>query len=1784
MESTINWTAQAEAHLLLDQNVSQAKVLNTPKSGDQEEEAPWAIVISRSDGDNEGREPDSVLVRRLRKSLVQYTKKLYNSDTRMGQKFTTPKKWIVLDRLPTLKDTGAVDTVKLQRMVLHGEEESSSGSESDRGKTTMPRTQLDLIVAAAAEVLGHNSADIDTSKSFVRQGGDSISAIELMARCAELDETLRLRVPDILLAESLEQLARLQSPETNGAAKKTPSPAPTIATTHENPFPLLQLSESELVRFKETTATRIVASSNGNGEIGLETAYPCTTVQEGILLAAIRFPESYRIERIFEVAKGTTNDPIDLELLEQAWRDVVAHHGALRTVFAPSVRNGAGFDQIVLTGVECDIRRLKESARDGKQAVQLLEQQQSATFSELRPAHRLTTCSTIDGSVFCKIEIHHSIVDGLSAGLLLKELRKAYSRRRIGGSATQTESYHLGRYIAQVRSNSLEEPLEYWTRTLSGLDPCHFPSLTSSDAPTTREDRTVQVNIASSQAQKFCKTLGITIPVLLQATWAVILRGYTQTDDVCFGYLASGRDEPVPGLQNMIGTFIHLLTCRVQFGFTDAATLTGLLHAIQKQSGAAIANQYCSLASIQNSLQLGGRSLFNTLLSFVYSSPDQAGTSDDDIYFKVAETVASSEYDVTLLAELASDTLSLSFTYKTTSLSKENAASLVDSFTHILQSITEHPDSQVSHIQTIGPKDLGRVFEAQGDLSPATEACTHWLIAQQVHSQPNGAAVASWDKDLTYSELDALASKLASRLRRAGVKPDDLVPICFPKSAWAVVAIVAVQQAGAGFVPLDPTAPQARLQGIRDDTKATVMLASTECQEAVELLSGLETLLFVDEQSVRSLEQNEAPLQDQHPQESVQPHHASFAIFTSGSTGKPKGMVISHGSFCTTGVATAPKMEIGPGTRVYQFSAFTFDVGIFDVLITLMHGGCICMPNEQERVSDLAGSINKLHAEVVYLTPTVAGLLNPDDVPSIQQLVLMGEAITNKTADKWRGKVVLHGAYGPSEASAAAWNTELGEFGASTANLGRPLATVFWVVDPRDIKQLVPVGCIGELLVEGPMLARGYLEGVDEKATANWLEDVDWLPPIQQSAWRQVKRRLYRTGDLVRQNGDGTFTFIGRKDTQIKLHGQRVEIGEIESRVLQAMPSTTNAMVDIVRGENSEPKYLAVFMWDAHANDDEEVHLAEPISPERQRLVSATHQYLAKVLPRYMMPSSYLILDGTPPRTSSGKVNRRHLVSLVKDIGPEERLKFAPEGQHVVGIDEPTTRLENEMRTIWAAAIGIENLTIIGRHTDFFALGGDSIGAMKLVNLAARRGLVLNVATVFKAPQLKDMAAATLIDGKVAVDAQPFQLLVDETDIDDMKQEVARMCDMVSSSDIVDVYPCTTMQIGLMALSYKQPTSYTGRIVFTLPSDIDVPRFKQAWRNVMLRNAMLRTRIVDAQTAGMVQVVLKAETMPWIESDDLDDYLRRDVAIPMATGKPLSRYALIQPKDSRGISFVWTAHHAMYDGPSLRIVAHEVNALYNNGTSDLEDPIPFTRFIQHTQSIAGVDAASFWHAQLEGSSRPSFPPTAKNSDDIRKENLVTHSMPLPRHPDSHITTTTLLRAAWAIVQGKYSRTDDVLYGAVVTGRGIGVQGIESIVGPTVNTVPIRVRLDPSQMVHDYLRRLQEATTDMLAYEQYGLQNIARLGDGAENVSSIQTLLVLQTPQEEGSCQATTTKLLDLGNAAMHGANFHTHAFILEGIIDEPGKSLRVNISFDNNVLSEAMHWHPTQSFRTMCRK
>lgn len=703
----------------------------------------------------------------------------------------------------------------------------------------------------------------------------------------------------------------------------------------------------------------------------IETAYPCSAVQEGILLARIRFPESYRIERVFEVeSHGPAR--VDLEKLEDAWRTVVSRHAALRTVFVTSSREGAMFDQIVLRSIEPDIARIGPF-RNGTAATPVLNALEPAEFEDSLPAHRLTVCKTADGRVFCKLEISHAVVDGMSAGVIFRDLRLAYSGLLPPGPAPLFSDY-----ISYLQRHAKKPALQYWVDHLQGVSPCHFPSIADHVSEPV-ELKSVSIAIGSMQnLQGFCKAQGVTFATLMQAVWGTVLRAYTQSDDVCFGFLSSGRDAPLANLQSTVGCLIHMLVCRIDFG--GFANFSSLLRDLQSTLGRSFVNQHSSLAEIQNALGLDGLPLFNTLMSIDYTAVGETD-SESAISFRQMVNYASTEvscqprvqirailtvspqYDITLTIDSTAKKLAFQLAYQSSVMSEAQADSLASSFTKVLDFITGSPDAAPSAAEVVGDKDLAQLA-AECHVPERKRSCVHWLVEEHIQTRPDAPAIASWDRDLTYAQLGTHASRLALRLQRLGVGPEVLVPICFPKSTWAVVAMVAVLQAGGAFVPLDPSAPRARLQSVLDDTKATLVLAAPSTAEKLQDFAV--TVLCVDEDILAALPAPTEPVTS-----SVQPHNASFVIFTSGSTGKPKGMVMEHSGTATVTEAYPKELSIGPGTRVLQFSAYTFDMGVLDPLTTLARGGTLCIPSDTQRLNDLAGAINALGATWAFLTSVI---------------------------------------------------------------------------------------------------------------------------------------------------------------------------------------------------------------------------------------------------------------------------------------------------------------------------------------------------------------------------------------------------------------------------------------------------------------------------------------------------------------------------------------------------------------------------------------------------------------------------------------------------------------------------------------------------------------------------------------------------------------------------------------------------------------------------------------------
>ena len=526
---------------------------------------------------------------------------------------------------------------------------------------------------------------------------------------------------------------------------------------------------------------------------------------------------------------------------------------------------------------------------------------------------------------------HHAVYDGWSMRVVLETLDSAYH-----GTDIKPILPYSG-FIKYTMDLDMDASRTFWTEQLKGATKATFPPRNGSVPKDSlkREAGTFDHTINFPQHDR----TSITKATVIRAAWGLVLARYCNTDDVFFGLTVSGRQAPVPGLESMPGPMIATVPARTRLG--KEQSVTGYLVAVQSQATETIPFEQLGLHNIAK-LSSDARTACDFTSLLVIQPPIKTTDSNSNAVLVVGDAeqdyiIASLKddyfnYPLVIIASLSNASADIRFFYDPSILSEAQILAVSQHFDHVVQQLFAQ-DKPLCDVLLVGQWDIEHAIESSC-LQPATDSCTHWLIEAQIKARPSEPAVTSWDGDLTYAELGKYASGLAHKLQQFGVGPETLVPLCFPKSTWAIIAMVATQMAGGAFVAIDPNAPVARLRGIVDDTKATLVLAAPSCQGTAEQL-GTEVVL-ISEEFLMGLPNTVAPVKS-----ATQPSNASFIVFTSGSTGKPKGIVLQHDATCSSVYAYGRNLNIGPRTRVFQFSTYTFDVGILDVLATLMLGGCI---------------------------------------------------------------------------------------------------------------------------------------------------------------------------------------------------------------------------------------------------------------------------------------------------------------------------------------------------------------------------------------------------------------------------------------------------------------------------------------------------------------------------------------------------------------------------------------------------------------------------------------------------------------------------------------------------------------------------------------------------------------------------------------------------------------------------------------------------------------------------
>ncbi|KAF4168160.1 hypothetical protein CNMCM6936_003268 [Aspergillus lentulus] len=1057
-----------------------------------------------------------------------------------------------------------------------------------------------------------------------------------------------------------------------------------------------------------------------------------------------------------------------------------------------------------------------------------------------------------------------------------------------------------------------------------------------------------------------------------------------------------------------------------------------------------------------------------------------------------------------------------------------------------------NPDTSIQDCLRPTTYDLDEIWRWNHDLPPTYSFCMHERISEQAQKFPDKEAIASWDGSLTYSQIDQYSTFVARSLKDMGIELHDVLPVCFEKSRWTVVAVLAVMKAGATFVLMDPTLPLARLQNMAQQVGAKMMVSSRDQHDLAAQTIPDAKVFVVEENTFSSL----STLQSNVPLPTVLSSALMYIIFTSGSTGTPKGVKISHETYTSSAIPRAKAVGYTEDSRVLDFASYAFDVSIDSMLLTLGNGGCLCIPSDEDRLNDVNGVIRRMKVNYAGLTPSVARILDADVISSLSGLGLGGEAVSARDVNLWGHDTRIIIGYGPCECTIGCTVNSSAATGRDYISIGPGNGAAIWIVDPNDHESLVPVGAVGELLVEGPIVGQGYLND-PEKTAAAFIEDPSWLI-AGHDGYTGRRGRLYKTGDLGRYDPDGSggIVFVGRKDTQVKLRGQRVELGEIESQLRARLPSETTVIAEVIVPQVSggQPT-LVVFVAAQKRKGHEHTELeAAELSDEVQQALSEADAELAKVLPRYMVPTAYIPVNHIPTLIS-GKTDRKRL----RQFGATVDLRQLDQE-----VTNTTTRelsdLEHRLREAWSQTLKLQ-ADSIHLQDNFFALGGDSLTAMKLVSVCRSRGLDLSVTSMFSNPILSAMASVVRIcKENVQREVLPFSMIT--SDVESACVEAAEVCG-VGPADIEDIYPCTPTQESLFTFSLKSVKPYVAQRVLCIPSHIDLDAWRKAWQEVVAALPILRTRVAQLQEPGLQQVVLK-ENICWIQASNLSEYLENDRTEKMNLGESLARYAIVEESTTGKRYMVWTIHHVLYDGWSEPIILTQVSNALQGQPADIKTQM--RDFVKYVRDLDDTVMQEFWRRELKGAVGPQFPRLPSRDFMPTPDALAEHQVSLDTSSALPFTMATLIRGAWALVASQYTGSDDIVFGETLTGRDIPLPGVESIVGPLIATVPIRVRVHRGSTVESYLQAVQQSVLARTPYQHMGMQNIRKVSQDAQHACETGTGLVIQPEPEYVGSELG----VESGDVVLEALHFNPYPLMLACGIRKGG--FRVCASFDCSLI------------------
>ncbi len=1359
----------------------------------------------------------------------------------------------------------------------------------------------------------------------------------------------------------------------------------------------------------------------------------------------------------------------DLAALAAAIAEIVRRHQVLRATFqdteaAPAQVAGPPPPQCLPL---IDLSGLPDVARQGETRRRInASARQPFDLATGPPLRTLVLRLAADEHVV-SVVMHHIVTDGWSMGIFVREIWQLYPALRAGLPSPLPElALQYADFAAWQREwlagEVLAGQLALWTRRLSGAPhelilPCDRPRPAMATLRGGMRTFTLPAKLAQ-QLALVSRRAGATLAMTLLAGFQALLARYSGQHDLLLGVAIAGRNRRE--IEELIGFFVNTLVFRAELA--PGIGFGAFLEQVRQTSLEAYANQDLPFEQLVEELHparnLERHPLFQVMFGFETLPREplaMPGISMEPLAEEEIETGAS-RFDLAMSAFERDGGVGGVLEYSADLFDGATILRLARHYAALLTAATADPAAPIATLDLLSAAERQQLTECNATGAAWRPAAVHQVIAAQARRTPDAVALAIGAERLSYGELERRAGHLARRLAALGVGGDTPIGLCTGRSFAMVVGMLAILQAGAAYLPLDPEHPAERLAWILADACAPVVVTEGSLAARLPAFTGL--TLTVDEGGMPAPAPPAAAAAPPRPT-LVDGENLAYVIYTSGSTGRPKGVEVRHAAVANYLASMAARPGLGAADVVAAVTTLAFDIAVTELLLPLTVGARIEIVPHDTAIDArrLAAVLAAAGTTCMQATPATWTLLLDggwQGLPGLRALC-GGEALPRGLADRLLPRVgELWNLYGPTETTVWSARGRVGA-GAAPVPLGLPLDNTSLHILPAAGGD-APLGVAGELAIGGDGVARGYHGRPDLTA--------ERFVPDPTAALQGA--RLYRTGDLARRLPDGTIHFLGRLDHQVKIRGFRIELGEIEA--VLAGHRAVRETVAVARLDAPHDPRLAAYAV---------LRVGEQAAPEELL------DHLRRSLPAYMVPAWVVLLDALP-RNPSGKVDRQAL--------PAPAGLWAPAAAYAA----PLSPIEDLVCDIWAEVLGLPR---VSRDGDFFALGGHSLLATRAAaRLLAATGVELPLRLLFESPRPAEVAGAIAAQAAAGVSAPPPPPL----------RAVPRGGDL----------PLSFAQERLWLLDQLQPggTAYNLPVAARLAGRLDRRALGAALGDLVRRHEALRTRFA-AGDAGPVQVVDlpppggTAELVPEVDLEALAPARRERVAAEMLgevarrpfdlERGPLLRQLLLRLADEQAIVLL-VQHHIVSDLWSIGVLLGELEVLYAARSAGHSPPLapPAVQYGDFTlwqrRRLDGAVVAgqiAWWRERLAGAPGLLDLPADRPRPAVQSYRGGQLAAALPAGPlrqlarERHATLFMVLLAGVAAALSRLTGQEDLSLGSPIAGRT--VPETEGLVGFLVNTLVLRLDLAHDPSFGELLGRVRDVCIGAYSHQELPFERL-----------------------------------------------------------------------------------------------